>query len=42
MCQAGFIHKETSNLPYQHPFLFCHFPEEDFVDFVENFNDVDF
>lgn len=42
MCQAGFIHKETSNLPYQHPFLFCHFLEEDFVNFAINFNDIDF
>ena len=42
MCQAGFIHKETSNLPYQHPFLFCCFSEEDFVNFVENFNAIDF
>lgn len=42
MCQAGFIHKETSKLPYQHPFLFCHFLEEDFVRFVEDFNKIDF
>lgn len=42
MCQAGFIHKITMNCPYQHPFIFCCFMEDDYIKFVEDFNTMDF
>lgn len=42
MCQAGFIHKNTQTIPYQHPFIFCCFIEDDFVKFVEDFDDTNF
>ena len=40
MCQAGFLHKSTQTIPYQHPFIFCCFMEKDFVKFVEDFDDI--
>lgn len=42
MCQAGFIHKNTVSCPYQHPFMFCCFLENDFVRFVDEFENIDF
>ena len=42
MCQAGFLHKNTQKIPYQHPFLFCCFMEDDFVRFIETFEEMDF
>lgn len=42
MCQAGYIHKLTSKRPYQHPFIFCCFEEDDFVNFIEQFDKTDF
>lgn len=42
MCQAGFLHKNTQTIPYQHPFIFCCFMEKDFVKFVEDFDDTNF
>lgn len=42
MCQAGFLHKSTQTIPYQHPFIFCCFMEDDFVKFVEDFENIDF
>lgn len=42
MCQAGFIHKLTSKQPYQHPFIFCCFMEDDYTKFVEDFDTMDF
>lgn len=42
MCQAGFIHKLTSKQPYQHPFVFCCFMEDDYAKFVEDFDTMDF
>lgn len=42
MCQAGFLHKNTQKIPYQHPFIFCCFMEDDFVRFIETFDEMDF
>lgn len=42
MCQAGWIHKLIQKCPYQHPFLFCCFLEDDFIKFIEDFDIIDY
>lgn len=41
MCQGGWINARLQNCQYKHPFIFSAFEENDFIKFIENFEQMD-
>lgn len=42
MCQAGYIYKVAQTKSYPHPFIFCCLMQDEYLKFVEQFDDIDF
>lgn len=41
-CLAGFVYRDIKKIQYNHPFVWMLFNPDDYIDFIENFENINF